>query len=164
MPPKFFDGVATKPAIGGSWFTNMFEAPPQLMPTKKAFRFISAWKKTGTRAPRWPQSSWMGASLTGTGDMLFPWRSLTWGNSRWKHGTNQRFRIDGITRDVYGTPMPNCTVLCLGQVAGDIVYTTLSDTTGAYIVYTPYYGAANIVVSYKAAPDIAGAVINVQGI
>jgi len=162
MPSRFFDGVYTHPASGRtSWFGNPMDTPTNSEP-RYGLKLKTYYLQSGDR-PRWPRPK-----------MYYPekdqgvWLSkgtLAWGASRCRiNGTNTRYRIDGVTRDVYGTPMPGCIVLCLGQVAGDIVYTTLSDTTGAYTVYTPYYGAANIVVSYKAAPDIAGATINVQGI
>jgi len=158
MPSKFFDGTITKPSIGGGWFANVLEMPMRYRYGRYSLRVESQWK-VKRAFPRWTGSSWLSQSPD-----LGVLKSTYWGNSRWKHGTNSRYRIDGVTRDVYGTPVPGCTVLCLGQVAGDIVYTTLSDTLGAYTVYTPYYGAANIVVSYKATPDTAGATINVQGI
>jgi len=158
---RFFDGVQTHPAMGSmSWFSNVLYPLDNDDRSRRDLRVRSLWKRNQP-APKWP---WSRSQFLAESSDFGVWRTQWWGNARWRHGANSRFRIDGITRDPYGTPMPGCVVLCLGQVAGDIVYTTISDANGTYSVYTPYYGAANIVVSYKAVPDIAGAVINVQGI
>jgi hypothetical protein len=161
MPSRFLDGIMTHPASGRtSWFGNPIDTPTSSEP-RYGLKCKTYLRQSG-KLPKWPRSR-----MYVTENDQGVWQSfgsLAWGAARCRiNGTNTRYRIDGIARDAYGTPVPGCTVLCLGQVLGDIVYITTSDTTGAYLCYSPYYGAANIIVSYKAAPDQAGATINVQG-
>ena len=163
QPNRFFDGVQTHPAMGAnSWYGNVLIPTDNSEHVREYLRCRSLWRYKQP-APKWP---WYRSQFLAVSSDQGIWINNVnlWGNARWRHGTTTRYRITGVTRDVYGTPSPNCTVLCLGQVNGDIVYKTISDANGAYTVYSPYYGAANIVVSYNTAPDIAGAVINVQGI
>jgi len=76
-------------------------------------------------------------------------------------GTNSRFGIAGVTRDVYGTPLGGVTCK-LFRTVGDLykdvlIDETISDPQGNYLLSTPFYPDAHYVVTYKAgSPDVFG--------
>jgi hypothetical protein len=76
-------------------------------------------------------------------------------------GTNSRYGVYGVTRDVYGTPVGG--VVCkLFRTTGDLykdvlIDETISDPSGNYFLSTPFYPDAHYVVTYKTgSPDTFG--------
>lgn len=83
-----------------------------------------------------------------------------WGPIWEQGGANGRLGFVGITRDAYGSPLPNCTVRCFRVSTDELVSKVTSDpTTGYYIATTPYNDAHFLVV-HSAAGDVAGASVN----
>jgi hypothetical protein len=80
-------------------------------------------------------------------------------------GTNSRFGISGVTRDVSGTPLGGVTVK-LFRTTGDLykdvkIDETISDPFGNYTVSTPFYPDPHYLVMYKVAtPDVFGSSAN----
>lgn len=73
-------------------------------------------------------------------------------------GARSMFGIAGITRDVYGSPEPFCTVKLFKTASDELVYQITSDGDGAFVVYTPHLVDPHYIVAFKAgSPDIAGA-------
>jgi len=76
-------------------------------------------------------------------------------------GTNSRFGIYGIVRDVYGTPV-NDAIVKLFRTTGDLYKDVLIDQgisgpLGNYFVSTPFYPDPHYIVIYKTGtPDIFG--------
>lgn len=76
-------------------------------------------------------------------------------------GTNSRFGIQGVTRDVWNAPLGGVTVK-LFRTSDDLkIDQIVSDPLGNYLVSTPYYPDAHYIVMYKAgSPDVFGASVN----
>jgi hypothetical protein len=76
-------------------------------------------------------------------------------------GSNSRFGIYGITRDVYGTPLGDVTCKLfrtIGDLYKDVMIDeTVSDPSGNYFLSTPFYPETHYVVTYKVGtPDTFG--------
>ena len=76
-------------------------------------------------------------------------------------GQSQRYGITSVTRDVYGSPLPFCTVKLYRTSDDLLVYVSTSDGNGAFSVFTPYYPDAHFLVTYKVGtPDVFGTSVN----
>jgi hypothetical protein len=77
-------------------------------------------------------------------------------------GVNSRYGVEGVTRDVYGTPIGGCTVKLYRTLTDELVSATISEaSTGAFLASTPYYPETHYLVSYKAgSPDLSGTSVN----
>ena len=74
-------------------------------------------------------------------------------------GCNGRFSFSGITRDVYGSPVPKCTVRCYRTSTHELQSVVTSDANGLYIATTPYNDAHFLTV-HNLTYSIAGASID----
>jgi hypothetical protein len=83
----------------------------------------------------------------------YEWPDLTGGN-------DTRYGISGTTRDVYNSPLSNCTVKLFRTVDDSLVYTATSDGNGAYVVLTPYTDNHYLVTYKTGPPDVFGSSAN----
>ena len=118
------------------------------------FQYCTQW---------WPR----GASLMGCGDEILEavWMDKTELIEAKGGGTNSRFGIYGVTRDVWGAPLPGV-IVKLFRTIGDLykdvlIDETISSVDGAYFVSTPFYLDTHYLVMYKAgSPDVFGSSVN----
>ena len=108
------------------------------------------------RTPWWPGSA-MGFVGDSTVDMGMQTATATWGFYDLSRGCVSRFGVRGVTRDVYGSPLPFATVK-LYQTSSDLmVGSVVSDANGNFTVTTPFYPDQHYMVTYKAgSPDVFG--------
>ena len=89
------------------------------------------------------------------------------GSEIWYHrmelvsGQTSAYSFAGVTRDAYGSPLGGATVK-LYHTADDVrVDASVSDASGNYVLYTPYYPDAHYIVMYKVGvPDLMGTTVN----
>ena len=76
-------------------------------------------------------------------------------------GSNSRFGVQGVTRDVWNAPLGGVLVK-LFRTSDDLkVDQIVSDPDGNYLVSTPYYPDAHYIVEYKVgSPDVFGTSVN----
>lgn len=111
----------------------------------------------------WPRTD----MLTGCGDEMLgaPWTDKTELIEAKGGGSNSRFGIIGVTRDVWGAPIGGVTCK-LFRTTGDLykdvkIDETISDPLGNYMLSTPFYPDTHYVVMYKTgSPDIFGSSVN----
>lgn len=109
-------------------------------------------------SPWWPNISGFGVGIEGLADSTPLSRQLvypTW----FAYGSNGRLAFSGITRDQYGSPLPNCTVRCIRNSTDELVSKVSSDANGAYIATTPY-SDAHFLVIHNSDGTLAGATVN----
>lgn len=120
--------------------------------TEEARGFVSPW---------WPAR---GQLMGGWGDGLGGEHMLQRGtrhSDMWRSfGSNGRLAYVGITRDVYGSPLANCTVRCFRTATDELVSKVTSDANGYYIATTPYSDGHYLVVHGPIGPELAGASIS----
>ena len=83
-------------------------------------------------------------------------------------GAVSRYALIGVTRDAYGSPLGGATVKLFKTVGGgnpdlkDVkVDEGISDASGNYTVYTPFYPYTHYIVTYKSGvPDVHGTTVN----
>jgi len=66
------------------------------------------------------------------------------------HGVASRVGFPGITRDQYGAPLANCTVILHRTATREFVYEGVSDTNGAFLAQSVYAGEGHYIVFHKA--------------
>lgn len=119
------------------------------------------------RTPWWPRSAIDATGGEMIGDMMGSnaYRDLPTLNS----GAVSKMSFVGVTRDVYGSPLPNCVVKLFKTVGGGVPdlkdllidQTTSDATTGAFLLTTPHHSDTHYIVAYKAgSPDVAGSTVN----
>jgi hypothetical protein len=111
----------------------------------------------GTNIFEWDESIYAGDTQ---GQSVF--KGVTWGNRlNPMRGTTTRWGISGITRDVYGSPIPSCNVFLFTTSTKELVDSDISNPDGSYQLHTPYYGTTHFIVSQKTGtPDIQGVTVN----
>lgn len=116
----------------------------------------------GYKSPWWPGS-------TGFDSSGNEWLTTVWYLQPEKNsGAVSKMAFTGVTRDVNGSVLGSCVVKLYktsdSPNAGKdtLLYEVTSDaTTGAFIVYTPFYPDTHYMVSYKAgSPDVEGTTVN----
>lgn len=132
--------------------------------------FDEMFNFSGFSSPWWPGGSGMDSS----GNEMFGNLGYN-GNGGYDmpevtNGTNSRFGIVGVTRDVYGSPLTGAVVKLFltntptgSQIAlaDNKIDQVNSDANGAYFVSTPFYPDQHYLVVYKAgSPDVFGSSVN----
>lgn len=104
----------------------------------------------------WPA----GSGLFGDQDIdvgLLEAKKRGWGFYDLTRGHTSRYGVVGVTRDQYGSPLGGVTVKLFRTSTDERVDSVVSDASGNYAVYSPYYPDAHYIVTYKAgAPDVFG--------
>ena len=109
--------------------------------------------------PEWPLSRWFGDS-SGIPDSASIFVGASWGNRvRWQ-GSRLFYVVQGITRDVYGTPLPNCSVRLFRTSSNEFIGVVVSDGNGWYQIVTPYNDAHYLVAYKSGTPDVEGTTVN----
>lgn len=81
-----------------------------------------------------------------------------WGEFDQAAGSGSRFGFRGVTRDVLGSPVADCTVKLFRTSDDCLLDASVSDSEGNFLLNTAYYPDAHYIVAHKtAAPDIDGA-------
>ena len=84
-----------------------------------------------------------------------------WGPFDQAGGASSRFGFVGVTRDANGTAVGTCTVKLYRTLDDTLLDTTTSDTSGNFLLNTPYYPDAHYMVAHKSgSPDIDGVTPN----
>lgn len=113
----------------------------------------------GFDGPWWPR----GGSLDASGDEMLEaiWNFGSEVVEPANGGTNSRFGIQGVTRNVWNAPLGGVLVK-LFRTSDDMkVDQIVSDPQGNYLVSTPYYPDAHYLVQYKVgSPDVFGSSVN----
>lgn len=121
-------------------------------------RVASPFQDYDYRTPWWGMGSSgfigdRGADVGVHEGLWYEWPDLTGGN-------DTRYGISGTTRDVYNSPLANCTVKLFRTVNDSLVYTATSDGNGAYVVLTPYTDNHYLVTYKTGPPDVFGSSAN----
>ena len=97
-----------------------------------------------------------GASIDGGDGSVRPevWAAPPWTTS----GANGRLGFVGVTRDVYGSALGDCTVRCSRTSTNELVSQVTSDANGNYIATTPYNDGHYLVVHKTS--TVAGASVD----
>ena len=124
------------------------------------FVFADVWPiATATFAsPWWPGGGLIGDLAVDVGvPSNWPWSPVDPAS-----GAASRYGFVGVTRDVYGSAVGNCTVKLYRTSDDILIDSTISDvTTGAFLLNTPYYPATHYLVAHKTgSPDIDGVTPN----
>jgi hypothetical protein len=116
----------------------------------------------GFMSPWWPGN--VGFDASGN-----DWLRAVWQEQPEKYsGAVSKMAFVGVTRDAYGTALGDCTVKLYKTADGAypgtkdrLLYEAVSDASGNFAVYTPYYPDTHYMVSYKAgSPDVEGTTVN----
>lgn len=87
----------------------------------------------------------------------------TWGRrmERVGHGVASRVGFPGVTRDQYGAPLADCTVILHRTATREFVYEGVSDGAGQFLAQSVYAGENHYLVFHKAgAVNVFGATDN----
>jgi hypothetical protein len=90
-------------------------------------------------------------------------QDATWARrmERTGHGMASRVGFPGITRDQFGAPLGECTVILHRTSTREYVYSGVSDTSGAFLAQSVYAGEGHYIVFHKAgAINVYGATDN----
>lgn len=111
--------------------------------------FVTGW---------WPGTAGFLGSLGADVALLAP---VEWSLYDPAAGASSRYAFVGITRDQYGSPLGACTVKLYRTSDDALLDTTTSDSTGAFLLNTPYYPDAHYMVAHKSgSPDVDGVTVN----
>lgn len=126
------------------WFADRIGRPIVTVEHDRPFR--SAW---------WPRSGMVGEAAP-----VFT-RNRPWLDFEHPAGGSTRWGFVGVTRDVYGSPLPFAVVKAFLTATDEKTDQVLSDGNGAFTITTPYLGMGHYLVAYKAgAPDVEGTTVN----
>jgi hypothetical protein len=111
----------------------------------------------GYYSPWWPRPGFIGDLAVDVGLIEATWFELP----EITRGTNTRYGIAGVTRDVYGSALGGVLVK-LFLLSTDVkVDQIVSDPLGNFLVSTPFYPDDHYLVEYKAgSPDVFGSSVN----
>ena len=112
----------------------------------------------GFSTPWWPGPMIFAGGNWGISDSALLGNPLQ-GEVWYSLGSNGRLAFSGITRDQYGSPLPNCIVRCIRNSTDEMVSKVSSDANGAYIATTPY-NDAHFLVIHNSDGTLAGATVN----
>lgn len=113
----------------------------------------------GMNSGYWPGN---GGLQTDAGGLYGDIQSSVWWELPEKiSGQSSRFGILGVTRDVYGSPLPGVTLKLFRSSDDTKVDQQTSLIDGTYLLTTPFYPDAHYVVAYKTgSPDVEGTTVN----
>jgi len=87
--------------------------------------------------------------------------SRSWSWYYQQAGASSAFGLRGVTRDVYGSPLGNCTVRLFLTATDVLLDVIVSDPDGNFTLRTAYYPDTHYIVAHKTgAPDVDGATVN----
>jgi len=110
--------------------------------------------------PWWPGAG--SAGLYGDAGDVQPSGSVWHTRPEVTNGSNSRFSVTGITRDVYGSPVGGVTVKLFATGTDILMDQQTSDAnTGSFTLSTYLYPDSHYIVAYKAgSPDVQGSSVN----
>lgn len=125
---------------------------------ERVFADIWAIAPASFATPWWlPTGAFIGDMATDVGVMS----SLPWSWYYQQGGASTGFGLRGVTRDVYGSPLGNCTVSLFLTATNALMDTIISDVDGNFILRTAYFPDTHYIVSHKSgSPDVDGATVN----
>ena len=87
--------------------------------------------------------------------------SLSWSWYYQQAGASSAFGLRGVTRDVYGSPLGDCTVHLFLTATDTLLDTIVSGPDGTFVLRTAYYPNTHYIVAHKTgAPDVDGVTVN----